>query len=347
MKKDNPFTLTFGKQPDEYIARYESTNTILSTFEADHVVSQTYLIEGIRGSGKTVLMTSIAGELASRKEWVVVNISSVQDLIDDLAMRLSEAVKPGRRLHPSGLNISVAGVGVGVKEESDNLGSVARIRDLIGTLAKKNKRILITIDEVLPGQSMRQFASEFQLLVRDDYPVFLLMTGLYEHIYAIQNDPALTFLLRTPKERLQPLSMYKIARQYESILHVTEEKAKELAGITKGYAFAFQALGMLCYEQGDLDSLDSILIELDSMLDEYVYRKIWESLTGQEKKVLRAMTEPRMRVGDICKVAGMDSSNFSKYRDRLIKRGILSAPEYGKLEMALPRFETIIGYYDI
>ena len=55
MKKDNPFTLTFGKKPNRYINRYESTNDIISTFEADNPISQTYLISGIRGSGKTVL----------------------------------------------------------------------------------------------------------------------------------------------------------------------------------------------------------------------------------------------------------------------------------------------------
>ena len=71
MKKDNPFTLTFGKQPNEYISRYENTDTVISSFEADNPVSQTYLIEGIRGSGKTVLMTSIANELGKDKDWIV------------------------------------------------------------------------------------------------------------------------------------------------------------------------------------------------------------------------------------------------------------------------------------
>ncbi len=68
MKKNNPFTLTFGKQPNEYISRYENTDMILSTFEADNPISQAYLIEGIRGSGKTVLMTSITNELGKDKD---------------------------------------------------------------------------------------------------------------------------------------------------------------------------------------------------------------------------------------------------------------------------------------
>ena len=72
MKKDNPFTLTFGRQPNEYINRYENMDSIISTFEADNPISQTFLIEGIRGSGKTVLMTAIENELSQNDNWVIV-----------------------------------------------------------------------------------------------------------------------------------------------------------------------------------------------------------------------------------------------------------------------------------
>ena len=47
MKKGNPFTLTFGKHPNEYISRYENTDTILSTFEADNPVSQELRIKAL------------------------------------------------------------------------------------------------------------------------------------------------------------------------------------------------------------------------------------------------------------------------------------------------------------
>ena len=59
MKEYNPFTLTFGKQPLRLIAREETINTVLDVFDAEHSVSQTYMVEGIRGSGKTVFITKI------------------------------------------------------------------------------------------------------------------------------------------------------------------------------------------------------------------------------------------------------------------------------------------------
>ena len=98
-------------------------------------------------------------------------------------------------------------------------------------IANYEKKILITIDEVMHDNNIRTFASEFQLLIRKNYPVFLLMTGVYENIYAIQNDPALTFLLRTPKISLEPLSMPQIAKQYKRI--------KAIKGSTDHNVFSF------------------------------------------------------------------------------------------------------------
>ncbi len=45
-------------------------------------------------------------------------------------------------------------------------------------IANYEKKILITIDEVMHDNNIRTFASEFQLLIRKNYPVFLLMTGV-------------------------------------------------------------------------------------------------------------------------------------------------------------------------
>ena len=47
--KKNPFTLSFGKRPKEFVSRYEMTEVIMSAFDTDDPICNTYLIEGIRG----------------------------------------------------------------------------------------------------------------------------------------------------------------------------------------------------------------------------------------------------------------------------------------------------------
>lgn len=347
VKKNNPYTLTFGKKPAEYISRHENLQEIISTFESENAVSQTYLIEGIRGSGKTVLMTAITGELSKRSRWLTVDIVSSGNIINDLASRLI-ALKLNKKftsLVKNGFNISVGGFGIGLGGGNDNLDAVSIIEEALTIIKKKEQRLLITIDEVTPSDSMRYFAGEFQSLVRKDYPVFLLMTGLYENIYAVQNDPALTFLLRTPKISLEPLSIYQITCHYAETFEIDNETAVQLAGFTKGYAFAFQALGVVYYEYRDSLPMEKILIKLDEMLDDYVYRKIWSTLSAQDKNVITAISDGSVKVKDLCEQLKMSSSTFSKYRDRLIKKGLLVSSSHGYVELALPRFGEISKTY--
>ncbi|MBE6004427.1 MAG: ATP-binding protein [Lachnospiraceae bacterium] len=345
MKKDNPFTLTFGRQPSEYISRYENMDMILSTFQADNPISQAYLIEGIRGSGKTVLMTAAANELKKNKEWVVVDLNSTQNLIEDMAMRLIDSCKKIPDILKQGFNVTALGFGVGVNAAQSAQDHISVIEETLASLRKKGKKVLITIDEVQHDENMRRLASQYQIFIRKDYPVYLLMTGLYEHIYAIQNDPALTFLLRTPKISLEPLSLHQIAKQYKKIFTIGDEEAGKLAGITKGYAFAFQALGMLYYEYRDEMNMDDILSKLDDMLDDFVYKKIWEALSQKDREIVAAIDSEGTKVQQICERVSMTSQVFSKYRERLMKRGIISAPAHGYVALTLPRFEIIAKSY--
>jgi len=349
MKKDNPFTLTFGKQPNRYISRYENMNDIISMFEAQNPISQTYLISGIRGSGKTVLMTSVANQLRQEDEWIVVDLNSTQPLLREFAMRLMDACKRMPNIFEKGFEISVAGFGIGYNGIGEERDSVSKIETLLEKISKKNKKVLLTIDEAVADENMRVFASQFQIFVRKNYPIYLIMTGLYENIYEIQNDPVLTFLLRSPKINLGPLGLNQIRMEYQDIFELEEERARELANITKGYAFAFQALGMLYWEYGGELSLSDIVRKLDGMLEDFVYRKIWGGLTEFEKRVILAMPGDgnKIRIKDLCERLEVKTTSFSKYRERLINKGVCVSPEYGFLAVALPRFQNIVCSYDI
>ncbi len=309
-------------------------------------MSQTFLIEGIRGSGKTVLMTAVANEF-KKDNWIVVNLNPSQKLLEDFAGRLSDACAKYPDLSRTGFNVNVAGFGFGIGSSNRDKDPVSVINDLLERLKKAGKKVLITIDEVLPDTNMRIFASQFQIFLREDFPVYLIMTGLFEQIHAIQNDPSLTFLLRTPKIRLEPLSIYQIAAQYGEIFKVAPDKARELAQLTKGYAFAFQALGLLYYEYHDSLPLEDILKKLDEMLDDFVYRKIWSDLSRQDKNIIRAMPERAVKVSEICEKVHMKSGTFSTYRERLLNRGIIEAPQYGYISLLLPRLSVIAQSYQV
>lgn len=345
MAKNNPFTLSFGKSPNEIISRYELVNDIIDTFQSENPISNAYLIEGLRGTGKTVLMTTIEKELEKENDWIIVDLNSTQDLLTDFAMRLVDSCKNFSDILKKGFNLSIAGFGIGLDGENQSRDSVSIICEILESLKKKNKKVLITIDEVMNGENMRHFASEFQILLRKDFSVFLLMTGLYENIYSIQNDPALTFLLRTPKIKLEPLSLAQITKTYQKVFETDLDMSKKLAKTTKGYAFAFQALGLLYFDYKDSLSLEKILLKFDDLLDDFVYRKIWQGLSEQDKNVILAITDSKTQVSEVCKKLNMTSSTFSKYRQRLLEKGIIQAPQHGYVEIVLPRFAEVSKYY--
>lgn len=344
-KMGNPYTLTFGKKPAEYIKRYEYVDEIKAAFLEEPARCNTYLIMGVRGSGKTVLMTAVSKEIEQEGNWISVDLNSTQNLIEDLSYRLEDACESLGNILDRGVDISVAGFGIGIGSR-DNRDSVSRCERIFSALAKKGIKVLITVDEVTNDASMKQLASQFQIWIRKDYPIFLLMTGLHENINAIQNNPQLTFLLRSPKVNVGPLGISQMTRQYEASLSITSEKALELAQITKGYAFAYQALGMLCWNKDLQNDMGSILLELENLLDEYVYQKIWQGLSEQDKLVLLAMSdEEAVRTKDIYEKIGMSLQTFSKYRERLIKKGIIRPYGHGLIEFTLPRFGKICEMY--
>ena len=216
---------------------------------------------------------------------------------------------------------------------------------MLREIKKLNKRLLITVDEVVNSEQIKIFASAFQIFVRQEEPIFLLMTGLYENIYDLQNDKSLTFLYRAPKLILEPLNYTAVQTHYMKIFEISREQSEHMANLTKGYPFAFQVLGYLYWENRKDKTVEDIIPEYDQYLDEYVYSKIWSELSGTDKKILNVMSETgECRVKEIRNALQMTSSLFSVYRDRLKRKGVVSTAEYGKMSLILPRFAEFVKY---
>ncbi len=84
---------------------------------------------------------------------------------------------------------------------------------------------------------MKIFASTFQILVRNDLPIFLLMTGLYDNIKNLQDEKSLRFLYRAPKINLGPLNMNAIKDKYQEVFSLNDNDAGSMSKLMGGYAF--------------------------------------------------------------------------------------------------------------
>ena len=343
---NNPFCLTFGKEPYQLISRYVPMNEIINAFTEEKPSQQVYMITGVRGSGKTVFMNSVSKELKEDNDWVVIELNSSGELLKELAEKLYSIKGMSKIFNESGINLSVFGIEVELKK-NDPIGASLEvaIENMLEKLSKKNKRVLISIDEVSNSKEMRTFAGAFQIFLRHDLPLFLLMTGLYENINSLQNEKNLTFLYRAPKIYLKPLNLSSMCDIYENTLSLSHEESLILAKETKGYSFAFQVIGYFCFKhKGNFERSKR---EIRQYLDDYVYDKIWLELPEKERQIMIIIAVDKIyEVATIKDKIGFKSNEFSVYRDRLIKKGILESHSRGSLEIALPFLDTYIQEHE-
>ncbi len=344
---NNPFTLSFGKKPLQYISRIMQTNQIIESFNAEIPSNQIFMITGVRGSGKTVMMTNIADEIRADESWIVVELNPMRDLLQSLAAKIYGIPEMHARFLKARLDFSAFGLGVSIEDAVPVTDIESVIERMLEQIQQDGKRLLITIDEVANSENIRIFASSFQIFLRRDYPIYLLMTGLYENLYDLQNDKSLTFLYRAPKLMLEPLNYTAVRKHYMDIFGLDMETAEKMTVLTKGYPFAFQVLGYLYWENREKD-IDDILPEYDQYLEEYVYGKIWSELSELDKKVLLEISvNQESRVLCIRERLQMKSELFAVYRERLKRKGVIDTREYGKIRLLLPRFAEFVKLQQI
>ena len=342
--QENPFRLDFGAKPKLYVSRIHEQSKIIDTFSSEEPSAHIFMLIGARGTGKTVLMTAISHQLRSTDQWLHIDLNSEEDLMIPLAAGLEQHLKG--KMPKLSIGFSVKGLDISVENKGENYRDIRLDLDkMLEVVKKEKKRLLITIDEVSNSRTMRDFTNYFQHCLREDYPVFVIMTGLYKNIRALQNNRSQTFLRRVPKIVLESLNISRIAQKYGEVFDCSQEDAMSIAQLTAGYSYGFQILGYLIFDAGKRYPDESILSEYRINLEENAYEKIWEELSENERKVAAAIAsaEPNSSVKDIRESIGMDSNNFSTYKDVLQKSGLLSCrTSYGRINFSLPFFKEYV-----
>ena len=344
---NNPFTISFGMEPSQYIERIVQIEEIESTFTAEMPSSRIFMITGVRGGGKTVMLSDISERFSKKKDWITINTSSDSDIIQRVAAKLYSKRELKNMFSNAKLDFSALGLGISIESGHQIFDIETALEEMLSEIGRKGQKVLVLIDEIVNNESVRLFSSAFQMLIREKLPIFLIMTGLYDNIYNLQNEKSLTFLYRAPKIVLGPLALNPIARSYQNILGLDEEAAASMAKLTKGYPFAYQVMGYLYWktysEKGQSGDAAALLPSFDDYMENYVYEKIWSELSNKEREVVAALNDDEpLKVADIRTKLSLSSAEMSVYRDRLNKKGLLDISRYGYLALKLPRFKAVI-----
>lgn len=345
MKKyeNNPFTLSFGNKPYEYLSREKDKIEIISKLTDEPPMSHCFIITGVRGSGKTVMLTSISKQLSGDPKWIVLDLNPLDDMREALAAKLYTSTKIKHLFLEKNFNFSFHGLTFSLSGKNPILNIDDLLNKMFKELKKNNIKVLMTIDEVSNNQYMKQLALSFQMLIRQDFDLFILATGLYENISSLENDNNMTFLIRAPKLYLCPLNLNKIVTSYKQTLGLNDDVAVKCAKLTKGYAFAFQLLGYLMFESQTKSIDETLLTKYDQYLDEFAYNKIWSSLSKVEQKIVSAINSNNyVQINTLLDALDMKKEYFSQYRSRLIKKGLIDGSLHGQIIFTLPRFNEFI-----
>ena len=337
----NPFSMTFGLEPSMLVSRVEQRDEIVGTFTDNVPANRVYILTGVRGSGKTVMLTEISDQFREDPSWIVVDVNPERDMLQGFAGKLCSIPNVQQLLEKSSINLSLLGLGITVEGAPPIADIEAAITRMLERLDKSKKRVLIAVDDVSNNEYMRVFTAAFQIFLREKLPVYMLMTGLYENVESLQNEKGMTFLLRAPKVSMRPLSMGTMAEYYARSLETDMSTAIEMAHLTMGYPYAFQTLGFLCWKHKS--HYKEVLTEYKLYLEEYVYRKIWSELSRKDKMIARGIASvPDGRIKVIREQLQLDTNAFNPYRERLIIKGIIDGSEYGHVKFTLPFFDEFV-----
>ena len=356
---NNPFNPSFGKMPSIFLKRGSLSQRIISELNRENSPFQTSLIYGQRGSGKTTLMSEIASKLEKNKDWIIIDLVLDNDLLISLTNQLQEHLLKLKLIKNLDIKMNFLGIDINASLAQNIDANFQQIfQTSLEKLTKKGKKVLINIDEVHLTPLLKIFANCYQIMIRKNLNVSLLMAGLPENVSEIQNNDVLTFLLRANRIVLDPLDLETIKLSYKHTFqkanfNIDDKTILYMTKQTQGFAYAFQLLGYHVWRYATDQNKNTISISLiDEILDIYlndlnrnVYFKVYNDLSFKEKEFVQAMVKvgkTKVKSQEIGKIMNKSANYLAVYRRKLIDDQVIKPDGYSYVSFLLPHFDKFI-----
>ncbi len=379
--RTNPYAPGAGTVPPELAGRSEVIEKAAIALDRcrNGLAARGLLLVGLRGVGKTVLLTRISQETEAR-DFVVVSIETPENrslpalLIPALRTallklnRMSAAGDLGKRaLRVLGGFVGAMKVKYQDIEFGLDLGSepgVADSGDLehdlvalfmeVGRAAKEKKTAFgLLIDEI---QYIKE--AEFAALImalhkctQNQLPVMLIGAGLPQLVgqagraksYAerLFEYPQIGPLSKEATREALLAPAAKLGVEYE------EAAIEEIYQQTQGYPYFLQEWGKYSWQCAEHSPIlrSDVLFATDlaiAELDASFFRVRFDRLTPSEKRYLRAMAEigaTSQRSGDISSLLKREVQSVAPVRASLIAKGMIYSPSHGENSFTVPLFD--------
>jgi len=349
----NPFHPSFGKRPNLFLGRQDISRSILSAVNEENSPWRTTLITGIRGSGKTALLSEIRNNLDAT-DVIVLYIVPNEAILDSVLVQLYRQLpKTIAETLPELKTISVnLGLSVGFEKDKSTPYFTEtftyQIMEPLDAYMKQNKHVVFLIDEAQKHtEDIRIFISTYQDLVMREYSVSMVLAGLPSVVTDILNDDILTFLRRAKHIELENIELMTVRRSFKKVflnepVNLSEELVTKAAEATYGYPYLIQLVGYYLWEKmcdnNDFEMLEDALFDAKVELFRNVHKLVFADLSNRDREFVFAMSEDKgfSSVSDIAERMQKKKNFISLYRERLISGGVVKPAGHGLLCFSYP-----------
>lgn len=377
----NPYSPGAGNPPPEFSGRekiIEQADIALDRIKAGRP-TRGFILYGLRGVGKTVLLNKIALE-AESKNLYVVRIESPEDrslpaiLVPTLRSTLLKISKGEALKNKLAKSMrAIAGfanslkikyndieIGLNIDKESGVADSGDLELDLIDLLcvigeaaAENNTAIIINIDELqyIPEEQLAALITALHRASQKQLPIIMIAAGLPQLLG--QMGSAKSYAERLfefiPVDKLDndaaKNALCKPAQQ-ENVFY-DDAAIKEILLQTQSYPYFLQEWGKHCWNiatNSPITKKDATIATQTALaeLDASFFRVRFDRLTPTEKQYVRAMAEIGAgphRSGDIANILNKAVSTTAPTRSSLIRKGMIFSPNHGDTAFTVPLFD--------
>jgi len=367
----NPYAPGAGTPPPALVGRddlLEDASVSVRRLRSGRA-SQHLLLTGLRGVGKTVLLGKLAA-LAEHQGFRVIRLEAVggDDAIVSFlrqARRIIEDLGPSPRVHRAirsidAVAVTVAGSGLRVERgehatpDRDALGDV--VVDLAHACADHDLGVAIALDEaqLVERQDLRRLLAGVHRCGQDGLPLWCVLAGLPNLMGIVAK--AATYAERMfTVGALGPLTPAQVAAAVaepsEELGVVWSPEALDaVADRSDGYPFFVQVWAFHTWNAARDEPISVADVERAEgaarlALDASFFAARIARIPDSEVDYVRALASlgpgPH-RSGEVAAAAGKTTSAVAAFRDRLIGEGLVYAPRYGWVELAIPHFDDYV-----
>lgn len=380
----NPFAPGAGTPPPALVGREDILKTaqVTITRVKEGRPAKSFLLVGLRGVGKTVLLNRIQ-EIAEEAGYKAIAIEAPENkrlpallipplrqilLALDRLERVNEYVKRGLRVLKSFAvtfksDLGDFNLGLDIDAEpgfADSGDLEADLSELLIAVAQaaaaRRVPVAVFIDEMqyLNEDELSALILAMHKVAQKTLPLLLVGAGLPQLVgLAGKSKSYAERLFDFPK--IGPLEASDAKNALREPVEregakIKEDALNQITRVTQGYPYFLQEWG---YHTWNIANASPISLEdvkaahtaVIQRLDESFFRVRFDRLTPRERDYLRAMAElgpGPHRSGDIADVLGVGVHSVAPLRSGLIRKGMIFSPAHGDTAFTVPLFDQFM-----